>query len=70
MRDDPSIKGGELSYLQLRPLDPSRPPVRLAPNDEVGGFLLEPGGKSILIAVGGPTGASIWTAPFQPVKKP
>ena len=54
----------------LRPLDPARPPVRFATDvNAAGSFFLEPGGRSVVFQSRGPSGATIWTADFLPVKK-
>ena len=70
MRDDQGDKTC-LNCVVLRPLDPTRPPVRLAPSaGGIGSFFLEPGGRSVLFEVAGYGGAAIWTVDFVPVKKP
>lgn len=59
--DDPSHK----NVLLLRPLDASKPFVRLSPTlNGVDGYMLAPDGKSILLTVGRLSGSSIWMVPF------
>lgn len=70
MRDDRNDRSCS-NCVVLRPLDPARPPQRLAPRaGGIGSFFIEPGGRSVLIEVSGYGGASIWTADFVPVKRP
>lgn len=62
-------EGGKGNFLVLRPVDASRPPVRVGDPSGVGQFFVEPDGKSVLITITEPGGSTIYTVPFTPIRR-